>query len=426
MQPRFISEYNYACLQADLPRAILVSAKCTPIHPQKAQRLEFVAHLVMQGADPMKVMELQGEQATPFQRALQYGDPMTIRTIKDAMERFSKEPPLIILPDVDARLEEQQVQKLPVAILFPGQGSQYVKMLAEVKDLEPCRKLIDKAAEILGYDLLDLCLNGPEEKLEETKYCQPAMFLANCCALEKLRLEKPEIVERATATAGLSLGEYNSIWLSGVMTFEDCLRVVRVRADAMQEESNRTPQAMISVAGLDLQALENFCEQAARECGLVNDRDAICRVANHLFPKGYTCSGDRAAVELLKSLCENGGALQARHLKTSGAFHTSLMEPAGVKLLKALRVRVTDMNFPRLDIYMNVRGTCQRMGTDPRELNYDLAAQVASPVLWQRSIEEMRAAGITDFYECGPMKQLKAMMKRISQEAWERTTCASV
>eukprot|EP00930_Biecheleria_cincta_P047439 TRINITY_DN32892_c0_g1_i1.p1 TRINITY_DN32892_c0_g1~~TRINITY_DN32892_c0_g1_i1.p1 ORF type:complete len:442 (+),score=86.66 TRINITY_DN32892_c0_g1_i1:44-1327(+) len=422
MQPRFCSEYNYACLQVDLPRAIMVSSKCSPIHPQKKERLEFVEHLILRGADPKKQMELQGEQSTPLQRALEYGDPQTIKCIRDAMERAAKAPPLIILPDVDARLEDSAAQKLPVAILFPGQGSQYVKMLSEVKDLEPCRKLIDKANEILGYDILDLCLNGPEQKLEETKYCQPAMFLANCCALEKLRLEKPHVVENASATAGLSLGEYNALWYAGVMTFEDCLRVVRVRADAMQEESNRTPQAMISVAGLDFQVLDELCEKAQRQqCTTADGRDAVCKVANHLFPKGYTCSGDKGSVEILKSLCEKAGALQARFLKTSGAFHTSLMEPAGLKLLKSLRARVTDMNFPRVDIYMNVRGTAQRAGTDPRELNYDLSFQVAAPVLWSKSIEEMRAAGITEFYECGPMKQLKAMMKRISQEAWEKT-----
>jgi len=333
-----------------------------------------------------------------------------------------KMPPLIICEDVDAYKEERQKQKLPVAIVFPGQGSQYVKMLSDVKDLEPCKKLIDQANEILGYNLLDLCLNGPEEKLEETKYCQPAMFLANCCALEKLRMDKPDVVERASASAGLSLGEYNAIWFSGMLPFAECMRIVRVRADAMNEESKKTPQGMISVAGLDLQVLEDLCKEAVKATSPHKDgRDMVCQVANHLFPKGYTCSGDKPAVESLKELAEREGALQARFLKTSGAFHTKLMEPASIKLLKSLRAKVTDMNFPKVDLYMNVRGAVQRTGTDPREINYDLAAQVASPVLWQQSVEEMIKAGITEFYECGPMKQLKAMMKRINQDTWENT-----
>lgn len=425
MQPRFVSEYNYACFQADLPRALLTSSKCSPQHPQKESRLEFVEYLILQGADAKKVMKIQGEDVSPLQWAQKYGDPMTTDRLRKAISRAAEEPPLIILPDVDARVEST-TKKLPVAILFPGQGSQYVKMLAEVQHLEPCRKLIDKANSILGYDILDLCLNGPESKLEETKYCQPAMFLANCCALEKLRLEKPEVVEGASATAGLSLGEYNAIWFSGMLGFDDCLKVVRVRADAMQEEANRSPQGMISIAGLDLQVLQELCDAAEKQTGEIDGRPAVCKVANLLFPKGYVCSGDRSAVEALKSLCDSKGALQAKFLKTSGAFHTSLMEPAGLKLLKALRVRVTDMNFPKMDVYMNNRGGPQRKGTDPREINYDLAAQVSSPVLWQKLIEEMRQNGITEFYECGPMKQLKAMMKRISQEAWEKTTSVSV
>lgn len=427
MQPNFCCDFNYDIFQMDLPHAIKISSRFPSNHPQKVDRMRFVEYLILNGADPMKVMDLQGEQATPMQRAIEYGDPMTIKCVKDSMEKYSKGPPLIIVEDVDAYKEDKAKKKLPVAILFPGQGSQYVKMLSEVKDLEPCKVLIEKANEILGYNLLDLCLNGPEEKLEETKYCQPAMFLANCCALEKLRLEKPDVVDRASCSAGLSLGEYNAIWFSGVMSFEDTLRIVRVRADAMHEEAKKQPQAMISVAGLELAKLEELCQEAGKQAGLVKDgREAFCQVANHLFPKGYTCSGDRVAVEALKALAEEAGALQARFLKTSGAFHTKLMEPASLKLLKSLRAKVTDMNFPRVDLYMNVRGCAQRTGTDPRELNYDLAAQVASPVLWQQSIEDMIKNGITEFYECGPMKQLKAMMKRINQDAWENTYSVDV
>jgi len=427
MQPSYCCEFNYDIFQMDLPHAIKISSRFPSNHPQKADRLYFVDYLIMQGADPLKVMDLQGEQATPLQRAIEYGDPMTIKCVKDAMAKFAKGPAVIIVEDIDALKESKAKQKLPVAILFPGQGSQYVKMLADVHHLEPCKKLIEQAKEILGYDILDLCLRGPEEKLEETKYCQPAMFLANCCALEKLRIEKPDVVERATAAAGLSLGEFNAIWFSGMMTFDDCLRIVRIRAESMHEESKKAPQAMLSVAGLDLQTLSGLCETAAMQAGQTKDgRDCICEVANHLFPKGYSCSGDRPAIENLKTLADTNGALQARILKTSGAFHTKLMEPAGLRLLKSLRAKVTDMGFPKVDLYMNVRGNAQRAGTDPREINYDLAAQVSSPVLWSQSIQEMQKNKITEFYECGPMKQLKAMMKRISPEAWENTTNVSV
>lgn len=427
MQPNFCCEWNLDIFQNDLPHAIKVSSRFPDNHIQKVDKLRLIQYLISQGADPMQEMDLHGERATPMQRALEYGDRSTIKCIRDGMGRYEMAPPLVVTDDIDAYRSDRQQQKLPVAILFPGQGSQYVTMLSEVMHLEPCKKLIDSANSVLGYNILDLCLYGPEAKLEETKFCQPAMFLANCCALEKLRLDKPEIVERAMVTAGLSLGEYNALWYSGVLSFEDCLRIVRVRADAMQEESKKVPQGMLSVAGLDHATLDGLCQEAIRRAGQTAEgRDMVCQIANHLFPKGYTVSGDRIAVEELKMLAEQNGALQARFLKTSGAFHTKLMEPAGMKVLMSLKAKVTDMTFPNLDLYMNVRGAPQRKGTDPRELNYDLAAQVSQPVLWEQTIKEMIKNGITEFYECGPMKQLKAMMKRIDQTSWENTHSVSV
>jgi len=207
-----------------------------------------------------------------------------------------------------------------------------------------------------------------------------------------------------------------------MMDFELCLRMVRTRADAMDVESKRTPQAVISVAGLDLAVLKTLCEQSAKRAGRTPDgQDEICIVATQLFPKGYTCAGSKKAIEILKAACENEGCLQARFMKTSCAFHTDLMSTAGSKLNKALRANVANMTFPKCDLYTNSTGGSRRAGTDPREINMDLTAQVSSPVLWQQLVEDMIKQGITDFYECGPMKQLKAMMKRIDTPAWEKT-----
>jgi len=425
--PDYSCDTNFDTFQTDLPQAIKVAARFPGNHPEKLDRLEFMEHLIMQGADPMKVMDLQGEDTTPMQRAIEYGDTMTIQRVRNAMARFALAPPKVVCCDPDAHRDENQQKKLPIAILFPGQGSQYVKMLAEVQHLAPCKALIDEANEILGYDLLDLCLNGPEEKLSETKYCQPAMFVANCCALEKLRIEKPDVVARCQATAGLSLGEYNALWLAGMIYFALALRIVRTRADAMNEESKKGEQAMASVAGLSLEILQTLCEQAALQAGKTEtDQDSICQIANHLFPKGYTVTGTRKAVDILMSLAESEGALQARLLKTGGAFHSPLMEPASLKLNRALKANLTSMRHPTKDVYMNVSGWYQRAFTDPREINMDLTAQISSPVLWQQSVQQMLKDGITEFYECGPMKQLKAMMKRISQEAWEKTYSCDV
>eukprot|EP00747_Dinoflagellata_sp_TGD_P163453 gnl/TRDRNA2_/TRDRNA2_182136_c0_seq1.p1 gnl/TRDRNA2_/TRDRNA2_182136_c0~~gnl/TRDRNA2_/TRDRNA2_182136_c0_seq1.p1 ORF type:complete len:456 (+),score=128.64 gnl/TRDRNA2_/TRDRNA2_182136_c0_seq1:60-1370(+) len=428
-QPRFSNETTSGLMQYDLARAVKVASRFPDGHAQKAARLEFVEHLILSGADPSKQMELDeiGTFGTVLQKAMDYGDEATIKVVKEAMQRASQKGPIIISQDLDAYREEDQTKYLPVAILFPGQGSQVMGMLKDVKDLEPCKKLIDKATEILGYDILDLCLNGPEEKLEQTRYCQPALFLASACALEKLRLENPDVVERCQATAGLELGEMNAVCFAGVTSFEDSMRMVRVRAEAMQEDAKSCKQAQISVAGLDLGTLERLAKECSAKAGTnEKGKPEFVQVANHLFPKGYSCSGTERAVMMLKEAADKEGALQARVLKTAGAHHTKLMETAGFKLGKALRAVVTYQNFPNKDVYMNIRGTAQRTGTDPREINMDLSAQVYNPVMWQQCIEEMTKAGIKEFYECGPMKQLKAMMKRINQDAWENTKSIQV
>merc|ERR1719443_243464 len=156
---------------------------------------------------------------------------------------------------------------LPIGLLFPRQGSQYVKMLADVKDIPAVKDMLVKAKKILGYDLLELCLTGPEAKLEETKYCQPAMFVAGLAGVEKLRMEKPEAVERAQAMAGLSLGEYTALTAAGVFTFEDGLKLVKLRGEAMHEATMSGNQGMLSVAGLDRADLTELCTRAQKSAG---------------------------------------------------------------------------------------------------------------------------------------------------------------
>jgi len=311
---------------------------------------------------------------------------------------------------------------LPLALMFPGQGSQYVKMLDGVKDLPEVKDMLAKAKPILGYDLLELCLNGPEEKLAETKYCQPAMFVGGLAGIAKLRKERAEAVERPKCVAGLSLGEYTALCVAGVLTFEDGLRLVKLRGEAMQEAAQVGKQAMLSVAGLDQAVLETCCKDAEKTTG----SGAVCRVANSLFPKGFACAGTEAAVLELKSLVEKKGALQAKLLKTGGAFHTSLMQPAQERLQKALEEVSPNMKPPSCAIYMNVTGEPLQPGSDPKVILGLLKKQLVSPVLWCNSVERMIKDGVKEFYECGPQKQLKAMMKRIDQKVWKDTTSMEV
>mmetsp|Transcript_5615 Transcript_5615/g.14963 ORF Transcript_5615/g.14963 Transcript_5615/m.14963 type:complete len:496 (-) Transcript_5615:199-1686(-) len=323
----------------------------------------------------------------------------------------------------DGAPTEPQRPPLPVAFLFPGQGSQYVGMLKALKDLPAVAEMLSKAKGILGYDLLDLCLKGPEAKLEETRYCQPAIFVAGLAGLEKLRGEQEDTVNRASAMAGLSLGEYTALCAAGVMTFEDGLRLVQLRGAAMQEAAEIGEQLMLSVAGLDEDKLEALCKEAESKA---DSPDSVCRIANHLFPQGFSVGGTEKAIMLLKELAEKEGALQAKVLKTSGAFHTPLMQPAQDHLAAALDEVLPNMKPPKHVVWMNASAEPMEPGCNPEAIVSLLKRQLTNPVLWETCIRNMIEDGITDFFEVGPMKQIKAMMKRISPEAWKKTTNVEV
>eukprot|EP00930_Biecheleria_cincta_P037952 TRINITY_DN2607_c0_g2_i1.p1 TRINITY_DN2607_c0_g2~~TRINITY_DN2607_c0_g2_i1.p1 ORF type:complete len:427 (+),score=105.85 TRINITY_DN2607_c0_g2_i1:71-1282(+) len=308
---------------------------------------------------------------------------------------------------------------LPVAIFFPGQGSQYVKMLEKVQDMDSVKDMLAKSKDILGYDILDICLNGPEAKLEETRYCQPALFIGGLAGLEKLRAEKKEAVTRASVMAGLSLGEYTALCAAGVMTFEDGLKLVKLRGEAMQDAASVGKQLMLSVAGLEEAKLAPLCKEAAAKEG----PGAVCSIANSLFPNGYSVGGTETAINTLQGLAEKAGALQAKVLKTAGAFHTSLMQPAQEKLAAALEQTLPNMKPPIHTVWMNASAEPMRPGTDPAEIVALLKKQLTNPVLWNDSVQAIiKEEGCTEFYECGPMKQIKAMMKRIDQPMWKNTT----
>jgi [acyl-carrier-protein] S-malonyltransferase len=308
--------------------------------------------------------------------------------------------------------------KEPCALLFPGQGSQYVGMLKEMKDEPAVKDMLEKSKEILGWDVLDLCLNGPEEKLENTQYTQPAMFIGGLAGVEKLRKDKPECANNPTFLAGLSLGEYTALCVAGVFSFEDGLKLVKIRGEAMQEAATtQGKQAMLSVAGLDRAQLDKLCEESKKEEGPT----ATCQVANALFPNGFAAGGSEKAINICKEKCEKAGALQAKILKTGGAFHTALMQPAQVKLNEALDAAVEKMTPPKFTIYMNATSEPVAAGGSVSTIVENLKKQLTNPVLWEPSCQKMIKAGITEYYECGPMKQLKAMMKRIDQKVWKTT-----
>jgi len=310
---------------------------------------------------------------------------------------------------------------LPLALMFPGVGSQYVGMMKDCMDLPGVQDLLDTSKKILGWDLKDLVLNGPEDKLSETRYCQPAMFVAGMAGLEMMKADaaQKEAVERPQAVCGLSLGELTALCCAGVLSFEDGLKLIKVRADAMQKATDAKPQAMASVAGLDSSVLEKLCSQAVAEDK--STEDPICQIANALFPSGYTVSGTKATVEKLCALAKDAKALQARLIKTGGAYHTPLMASAEKELSGAIDSMLDKMEPPRCAIYFNVTGKRVPAGSSPSQFVDLIKKQLTQEVLWLPTMKQMIMDGVKDFYEVGPLKQLKSMLKRIDQDAFKRT-----
>jgi [acyl-carrier-protein] S-malonyltransferase len=267
------------------------------------------------------------------------------------------------------------------------------------------KKLFDEATTILGYDLLEVCEKGPPERLNSTVVSQPAIFVASLAALESLRAGPEAGVEvQCTAAAGLSLGEYTALTFAGALSFADGLRVVQQRGAAMQAAADATPSGMVSVLGLELEKVEDLCRQA-RSQGLIE-------VANLLCPGNIVASGTTAACAELEKLAEAARAMKTIRLAVAGAFHTSLMKPADEKLAAAL-ARVT-IQPPRIPVWSNVDA---QPHTDPEEIRSLLIRQVLQPVLWEKTLRHLLAAGVEQFCEIGPGRVLAGLLKRVERKA---------
>merc|ERR1712039_779157 len=195
------------------------------------------------------------------------------------------------------------------------------------------------------------------------------------------------------------------------------------RAEAMQKATEMVPQCMCSVAGLDRPTLEKLCKEAK---AADKDPDCVCQIANFLFGAGFTCAGNKTAIDKLCELATKARALQARVIKAGGAFHTPMMKPAEDDLCKAIDKVLPKMKPPRCSIYFNMTGKKIAAGTPPSEFAELMKRQLTNEVLWEPSIKQMIMDQVKDFYECGPLKQLKSMIKRIDQDAFKRTENISV
>jgi len=300
-----------------------------------------------------------------------------------------------------------------IAFLFPGQGAQTVGMGAQLAETLPAaRRLFDRAAEVLGYDLAEICFHGPDEDLDSTVYSQPALFVTSLAALELLRQESPHKVDACAAAAGLSLGEYTAIVFAGAMEFEDGLRVVQQRGQAMQEASDRTPSGMVSILGLDPAQVQRLCDEVRRE-------GEVLQCANFLCPANVAVSGHNAACERIADAATQAGAMKVVPLAVAGAFHTPIMGSAVERLAAALAD--VPMRPPRIPVISNVDA---RPHEDPEELRQLLIRQVVSPVLWEDSMRYLLGQGFDQFYEIGAGRVLRGLLKRIDRKAdCENVSC---
>lgn len=298
---------------------------------------------------------------------------------------------------------------MKAAFLFPGQGAQSVGMGASLAGLLPAaRALFDQASEALDYDLLDLCTNGPAERLNATDVSQPAIFVASLAALESLKQSEPEATKDVVATAGLSLGEYTALVFAGAITFADGLAVVRERGKAMQAAAEVTPSGMVSALLLDPDKVTEVVEESKAAGRLW--------IANYLCPGNTVLSGESAAIDAAEKAIEAKGGKPVR-LAVAGAFHTELMKPADEVVGVAL-AGVT-VGPARVPVWSNVDA---RPHTDPAELKELLVRQVLQPVRWEETVRALLAEGVERFYEIGPGKVLAGLLKRISR----KTECRSV
>ncbi|MBI3466726.1 MAG: ACP S-malonyltransferase [Planctomycetes bacterium] len=292
-----------------------------------------------------------------------------------------------------------------IAFVFPGQGAQSVGMAKELcASSAAARAVFDRARGILGYDLADVCFNGPEDRLNATDVCQPAIFVASWAALEQLRQEQSELVANCQAAAGLSLGEYTALAFAGSIRFEDTLRLVQLRGQAMQAASDATPSGMASILGMERNQVEELCRKSRTSGGVW--------IANLLCPGNIVVSGDRSAIETIRGLAESAGAMKLVPLAVAGAFHTELMRPADQQLGVALAK--VEIQPPRIPVISNVDAAPH---SDPEEIRRTLVRQVLNPVLWEDGMRRLLADGFDLFYEVGPGRVLKGLIRRIDRTA---------
>ncbi len=291
-----------------------------------------------------------------------------------------------------------------IALLFPGQGAQSVGMGVGLRERSPrARELFSIATEILGYDLAKLCAEGPDSELARTVHSQPALFVHSVAALADFFEKRPELEEDIAFVAGLSLGEYSALFASGALEFEEGVRLVAARGNAMQQAASAIPSGMASILGLEREQVDRLCDES-RNAG------EILQVANLLCPGNIAVSGHTGSLDRCEQNAADAGAKFIR-LNVAGAFHTDIMAPATTQLTEA--VGLAQLRDATIPLVSNVDATPHRDASSFAQL---LTRQIVSPVLWEASLRRMISEGVEQFYEIGHGRVLTGTMKRTDRK----------
>lgn len=283
------------------------------------------------------------------------------------------------------------------AYIFPGQGSQFSGMGKNLYDTSDSAKvLFEKSNEILGFRISDIMFSGSAEDLKQTNVTQPAIFLHSVILYKTLQYVKPDMV------AGHSLGEFSALVVNKCLTFEDALKLVSVRAKAMQKACEINPSTMAAVLGLDDNKVEEICAAIQHE---------VVVAANYNCPGQIVISGSNNGIEDACILMKEAGAKRALVLPVGGAFHSPLMQPAKQELEDA--INAAHFNEPVCPVYQNV---VAKSVTDPEQIKRNLIQQLTGPVRWTQTIQAMIADGATQFTEVGPGKVLQGLVQKINKE----------
>ncbi len=286
------------------------------------------------------------------------------------------------------------------AFVFPGQGAQFAGMGKNLYDSnETNKKLFEDANDILGFRISDIMFNGSDEDLKQTNITQPAIFIHSVAAFKNIEAAKPDMV------AGHSLGEFSALVANGTLNFADALKLVSVRAKAMQKACEANPSTMAAVLGLEDEKVEAICQHITNETG------EVVVAANYNCPGQLVISGSIAGIEYACARMKEAGAKRALVLPVGGAFHSPLMISAKNELEAA--INSTLFNTPNCAVYQNVVAMAI---TDPNEIKDNLIAQLTGPVKWTQCVQAMIADGATHFTECGPGKVLQGLVLKINKE----------